>query len=239
MTSNRLVACMLSNKSPRHAITSCSGVNSFLWIRRPFHLSLGIKQLSRLINLTDRPHCAQCQPQRKPYCLLSWRLTFLLFFDSSYLKEALGASPVIDLKKTALSIHIIECLKQKLWSLTGAYNLSAEIQWNGLHHCICLFGCLYIEHNSPPGYILTLPSSLFPTSSYDETEMEFVQMCVCVRACTCMLLCVFVKVKKEKERRSKPKCNLSLNHRASPGERPFFLGLVSELNHSEGPIFQK
>lgn len=185
MTPNRLVACMLSNKSPRHAITSCSGVNSFLWIRWPFHLSLGIKQLSRLINLTDRPHCAQCQPQRKPYCLLSWRLTFLLFFDSSYLKEALFASPVIDLKKTALSSHIIECLKQKLWSLTGAYNLSAKIQWNGLQLCICLFGRLYIEHKSPPGYILTLPSSLFPSSSYDQNEMEFFQTCVCVYTCAC------------------------------------------------------
>lgn len=192
MTPNRLVACMLSNKSPRHAITSCSGFNSFLWIRWPFHLSLGIKQLSRLINLTDRPHCAQCQPVRKPYCLLSWRLTFLLFFDSSYLKEALSASPVIDLKKTASSRRIIECLNQKLWSLVGAYNLSAEIQWNEVHPrheeavTVFVYSVVYILNIS----LLQVTFSLFLACCFLLHPMMKLKWnfskCVSVKACVCV-----------------------------------------------------
>lgn len=127
------MARVLSNKSPRHAITACSGVISFLWIRRPFHLSLGIKQVSRLINLTDRPHCAECQPKRKPYCLLSWRLTFYCSLIRRSWKERTYASLVIDLKKTASSRRAIECLKQKLWSLNGAHNLSSGMHWSVVH----------------------------------------------------------------------------------------------------------
>lgn len=49
-----------------------------------------------------------------------------------------------------------------------------------------------------------------------------------------------VKVRPGKEGRSELKCNLSLNHILSRGgEKPLFLGLVSELNHDVGPIFQK
>lgn len=40
---------------------------------------------------------------------------------------------------------------------------------------------------------------------------ECVSVCLCTRDC--------VKVREERERRSEPKCNLSLNRTASPGEK--------------------
>lgn len=54
-----------------------------------FHLSVGIKQASRLINLTDRAHCAWCQPKRKPYCLMSCRLTLYCSLICRSLRSAL------------------------------------------------------------------------------------------------------------------------------------------------------
>lgn len=80
----------------------------------PFIWGLQIKQVSWLINLTDRAYCGQCLPKRKPYCLLSRRLTFLLFFDSFLYNGSHRANLVIDLKKTASSRQVIEFLKQKL-----------------------------------------------------------------------------------------------------------------------------
>lgn len=114
MTPPNRPVCKLSNKSPRHAITSCSGVIPFLWILQPFHLSVGIKVVSRLINLTDRVHCAQCQLKRKPYCPVSWRLTF-------YCSLSWQTVPSSNRRKE-------EYIKQMCyWTLLGTHILSAEM----------------------------------------------------------------------------------------------------------------
>lgn len=98
-----------------------------------------------------------------------------------------------------------------------------------------MFGQLYIEDASSEASSFLAP--FLWTSFSGETEKQSFgdphARGVHVRVCVC------VESKEETVRRSEPKCNLSLNHIASPGEKPLFLGLVSELNHGEGPIFQK
>lgn len=169
------------------------------------------------------------------------KVDFLLFLDLSFLKRVHRASPVIDIRKTASSRRVIECLKQKPWSLTGAHNLSRRMYWNVAHswHMETLAGLVsyilniqFLQMHSH----LSLVALLFYIQWWNWKGI-CLSLCVCV--CAYTGVCICVNVREEKERRSKPKCNLSLNHIASLGEKPLFLGLVSELNHDEGPIFQK
>lgn len=83
---------------------------------------------------------------------------FLLCSDSSFLKGPLSASRVIDLKKTASSRRVIECLKGKApvshrspwFILWDALKCSAPLAY-GYHGCIRLDGQLYIEHPQSSG----------------------------------------------------------------------------------------
>lgn len=182
---------MLSNKSPRHAITACSRVISFPVIWPPFHLALEIKQVSGLINLTDRAHCAKCQPKRKPYCLLSWWLTFLLFFDSCFFNGSRSGSPVIDLKTTASSTHFSERFKQKLCLLSKSLSFiwRAAFQCFHLQHLqilsvFLLFGQL-CENKPPAGFVLTLPWDLPPCPSA-WGEIEFIWISASTRMTHCL-----------------------------------------------------
>lgn len=107
----------------------------------PFIWGLQIKQVSWLINLTDRAYCGQCQPKRKPHCLLSRWLTFLLFFDSLLYNGSHRANLVIDLKKTGSSRQVIEYLKQKLclFSKRPQYISGSWTFWLGFW---CLVMCM-------------------------------------------------------------------------------------------------
>lgn len=87
-----------------------------------------------------------------------------------------------------------------------------------------LFVQLYSEHRPHPGYILTPPRLLLPSSSHDEIEVEFMRVCASVFVCWCvcanghMAVCLCESEEGEREKiQTETKRNLSLNHTASPG----------------------
>lgn len=153
---------------------------------------------------------------------------FLLCSDSSFLKGPLSASRVIDLKKTASSRRVIECLKRKApvshrspWFISwDALKCSAPLAY-GYHCCIRLDGQLYIEHPQSSG-MHSYSHSLVVLLHFNQWS-KWNGICSSVFVCTVVHAwpCVCVKARKEKEGRSKQKCNLSLNHTELPGgKRP-------------------
>ncbi len=135
--------------------------------------------------------------QKETLLPLVLKVHFLLFVDLPFLKGARSASPVIDLKKTALSRHIIECLKQKLWSLVRAHSLSNGIYQNVAHswhmkttafaclvnyilnscrkHSLSSLACCFVLHP-----MMKLKWNLFECECVSECVCAFVHVTVCL-----------------------------------------------------------
>lgn len=121
------------------------------------------------------------------------KVDFLLFLDLSFLKRVHRASPLIDIRKTASSRRVIECLKQKLWSLIGGHNISSRMYWNVAHtwHMETLAGLV--------SYILNIQFLQMHSHSSLVALLFYIQwwnwkgiclsLCVCVRLHWSVYLC--------------------------------------------------